>query len=141
MWSSRRMLRPCLLQASRPRSSWCARAWRRFTSTRRSHRFMCASGRRRRRPGSRLAVRRPPGEARTSGEGEANMGLAKMHVVASNTAPDVVPEDDMSKAGARPEALRLLEAMLFAASEPLSEKELAERLPEGADVRGALTLL
>ena len=35
----------------------------------------------------------------------------------------------------RPEELRLLEAMLFAAGEPLDEKELAARLPEGVDVR------
>jgi segregation and condensation protein B len=34
--------------------------------------------------------------------------------------------------------LRLLEAILFATSEPLSEKELAGRMPEGADVQGLL---
>jgi segregation and condensation protein B len=69
------------------------------------------------------------------------MGLAKMHVVASNSAPDTVPEDDMGETRARPEELRLLEAMLFAASEPLDEKELAARLPQGVDVRAALTRL
>jgi segregation and condensation protein B len=41
----------------------------------------------------------------------------------------------------RPEELRLLEALLFAASEPLDEKVLAERLPEGTDVRAALRRL
>jgi segregation and condensation protein B len=35
---------------------------------------------------------------------------------------------------ARPEALRLIEALLFAAAEPLDEKALAARLPEGADL-------
>jgi segregation and condensation protein B len=34
--------------------------------------------------------------------------------------------------------LRILEAMLFAAREPLSEKDLASRLPEGADIVGML---
>lgn len=37
--------------------------------------------------------------------------------------------------------LRLLEAILFAASEPLAERELAQRLPEGADVGKLLSLL
>lgn len=41
----------------------------------------------------------------------------------------------------RPEEFRLLEAMLFAATEPLDEKELAERLPQGTDVRAALQRL
>ena len=34
--------------------------------------------------------------------------------------------------------LRLLEAILFAATEPLAEKDLAGRLPEGADINGLL---
>ncbi len=34
--------------------------------------------------------------------------------------------------------LRLLEAILFATAEPLSEKDLAGRMPEGADVHGLL---
>jgi len=42
---------------------------------------------------------------------------------------------------ARPEELRLLEALLFAAAEPLDEQVLAERLPDGTDVRGALRRL
>jgi segregation and condensation protein B len=40
----------------------------------------------------------------------------------------------------RPEELRLVEALLFAASEPLDEKTLARHLPE-ADVRAALKRL
>ena len=42
---------------------------------------------------------------------------------------------------ARPEELRLIEALLFAAGEPLDEKALAKRLPEGVDVRAALRKL
>jgi segregation and condensation protein B len=64
------------------------------------------------------------------------MGLAKMHVVDSEFEPE---SDSAEKVAApRPESLRLLEAMLFASSEPLSEHELAERLPHGIDVRSAL---
>ena len=37
--------------------------------------------------------------------------------------------------------LRLLEAVLFAAAEPLSEKQLAARLPEDADLKGLLSAL
>ena len=69
------------------------------------------------------------------------MGLAKMQVI----RPDVDPEDDagdvQERPEERPEELRLLEAMLFAASEPLSEKDLAARLPQGTDVSDALKRL
>lgn len=41
----------------------------------------------------------------------------------------------------RPEYLRLLEALLFAASAPLDEKTLGSRLPEDVDVRQALRAL
>jgi segregation and condensation protein B len=67
------------------------------------------------------------------------MGLAKkMQVI----RPEVDPEDDaVGDVQERADELRLLEAMLFAAAEPLSEKELAERLPQGTDVEAALALL
>ncbi len=42
---------------------------------------------------------------------------------------------------ARPEHLRLLEALLFAASAPLDEKTLGARLPEGLEVRQTLRAL
>jgi segregation and condensation protein B len=71
-------------------------------------------------------------------QGEAIiMGLAKMQVI----RPDVDPDDDAGDVQERPEELRLLEAMLFAASEPLSEKDLAARLPQGTDVEDALKRL
>jgi segregation and condensation protein B len=72
------------------------------------------------------------------------MGLAKMQVVPFENVPEeALPEDGEQEADvrARPEELRLLEAMLFASSEPLAEKELAERLPEGVDVHAALVRL
>lgn len=37
-----------------------------------------------------------------------------------------------------PEHLRMVEALLFAAAEPLTEEALAQLLPEGTDVRGLL---
>jgi segregation and condensation protein B len=46
-----------------------------------------------------------------------------------------------AESAARPEHLRLLEALLFAASEPLDEKTLGARLPEGIDVRESLRTL
>ncbi len=42
---------------------------------------------------------------------------------------------------ANPEHLRMVEALLFAASEPLDLKALSTSLPEGADVPGLLRTL
>ena len=50
-------------------------------------------------------------------------------------------EEDEPDAQTRPEELRLLEALLFAAGEPLDEKALAGRMPAGADLRTALRRL
>ena len=46
-------------------------------------------------------------------------------------------EDETPDLGVNPEHLRMIEALLFAASEPLDAKALATSLPEGADVAGA----
>jgi segregation and condensation protein B len=46
-----------------------------------------------------------------------------------------------TRTAANEEPLRLLEAILFAAAEPLDEATLAKRLPEGCDVRGLLRQL
>jgi len=54
-----------------------------------------------------------------------------------------VPHDqpeDIPEARRKP-GLRLLEAMLFAAGEPLDEATIASRLPEGADIRELLSEL
>jgi len=42
---------------------------------------------------------------------------------------------------ARPEELRLLEALLFASTEPLDQATLAKRMPDGVDVKAALAQL
>ena len=41
----------------------------------------------------------------------------------------------------RPDTERMVEALLFAAAEPLSAQDIARRLPEGADVGRALAVL
>ncbi|CCD95395.1 conserved hypothetical protein [Bradyrhizobium sp. ORS 375] len=41
----------------------------------------------------------------------------------------------------RPEALRILEALLFASAEPLEQATLAKRMPEGVDIKAALAQL
>ena len=56
--------------------------------------------------------------------------VAEMRVVVDNT-----------DAQERAEELRILEALLFAAEEPLDEKALAGRLPAGVDVRALLMQL
>jgi segregation and condensation protein B len=49
--------------------------------------------------------------------------------------------DEQVSVEPRPEELRLLEALLFAASEPLDEKTLAKHLPAGSDLRATLKRL
>src|SRR6201987_6101583 len=44
-------------------------------------------------------------------------------------------------AAPRPEALRFIEALLFAAAAPLDEETLAARLPEGVDLQAAMRAL
>ena len=58
-----------------------------------------------------------------------------------NLAEVRVISDAESGPQSRPEELRLLEALLFAAGEPLDEQVLAARLPAGVDVRTALRAL
>ena len=65
--------------------------------------------------------------------------VAKKLVVVHNNEPAaeaVAPEPTM-----RPEELRLLEALLFAAGEPLDEATLSRRLPHGVNVKTALEQL
>jgi segregation and condensation protein B len=63
----------------------------------------------------------------------------KIHEEQDREAPDMaIPE---MATETRPEELRLVEALLFAASEPLDEKTLAKHLPAGVDVRAMLKRL
>jgi segregation and condensation protein B len=65
-------------------------------------------------------------------EGDAGMisNVAEMRVIVDN-----------NDAEERAEELRILEALLFAAEEPLDEKALGGRLPAGVDVRALLLQL
>jgi segregation and condensation protein B len=65
-------------------------------------------------------------------------GAAKKLVVVQNNEPaaEAVPGP-----ASRPEELRLLEALLFAAGEPLDEAMLARRLPNRVNVKNALAQL
>ena len=66
--------------------------------------------------------------------------LAKQHQVIAH--PRSIGDYDRNAAPeVRPEELRLLEALLFASAEPLDEKTLAARLPDGVDVHTTLARL
>ena len=64
--------------------------------------------------------------------------------MASLAEQRVIELEDMPtepEAQARPEELRLLEALLFASAEPLDQAALAKRMPEGVDIKAALLQL
>src|SRR4029079_14127362 len=72
-------------------------------------------------------------------KGKVSMpGAAKKLVVVQNNEPE--PEATVSPA-TRPEELRLLEALLFAAGQPLDEAMLVRRLPNDVNVKAALAPL
>ena len=66
---------------------------------------------------------------------------------AANAAFDALPDDDLASEGVvededfDPDNLRLLEAVLFASSEPVTVRGLALRLPEGVNVKVLLKAL
>jgi segregation and condensation protein B len=62
-------------------------------------------------------------------------------LVEVSTASETEEEQQAPMEGLNPEHLRMLEAILFAAAEPLSAKALATSLPQGADVPGLLAEL
>ena len=51
------------------------------------------------------------------------------------------PADPTIEVAARPEELRLLEALLFASAEPIDQAALAKRMPDGVDIKAALAQL
>jgi segregation and condensation protein B len=74
---------------------------------------------------------------------ESMPSVAKKLVIVQNNdaaaaAPAVAPAAEPAP---RPEELRLLEALLFAAGQPLDEATLSRRLPNDVDVKGALARL
>ena len=63
----------------------------------------------------------------------------KLAIVPKDEPPPLAEES--AAAEARPEELRLLEALLFAAGEPLDEATLARQLPNGVELKDALVRL
>jgi segregation and condensation protein B len=61
--------------------------------------------------------------------------------IVTETLDIVVTDDDSAEPAPRGDELRLLEALLFAAGEPLDEAALMRSLPEGVDVKDALARL
>lgn len=60
--------------------------------------------------------------------------------VVDPVAVEAAPEQPI-QVESRPDELRLLEALLFAASEPLDQAALAKRMPDGVDIKAALARL
>lgn len=65
----------------------------------------------------------------------------KLVIVQNNDAPAAEPSAAPPQVAARPDELRLLEALLFAAGQPLDEATLARRLPNDVNVKEALAAL
>lgn len=63
-------------------------------------------------------------------------GLARKLADDGEEVPDAIRQPQV-----RPDELRILEALLFASKEPLDEKTLAERLPEGVELGRMLQML
>src|SRR6516225_6202978 len=63
------------------------------------------------------------------------MGLAKPHVADEPAEDEMIAAEESELPAQRPEEL------LFAAGEPLDNKTLRERLPEGVDIEAAMRLL
>ncbi len=70
---------------------------------------------------------------------EHDMSSVATMISAIEDEMDVETETPVT--AANPEHLRMLEALLFAASEPLDKKALSTSLPEGADMDGLLAAL
>ena len=67
---------------------------------------------------------------------------AKKLVVVQNNEPASKPESEIAgEPAARPEELRLIEALLFASAEPLDEATLGKQLPAGVNVKQAMARL
>ncbi len=85
---------------------------------------------------------------RAEPQGRLSRTLARRECDMSSVAKMIAKIEDQMDAEqqtplttANPEHLRMIEALLFAASEPVDQKALATSLPEGADVPGLLAAL
>ena len=80
----------------------------------------------------RVVARNDEPEIEAPKKAKAKKEAVKAQVVAPEPAPQREP---------RPDEIRLLEALLFAAREPVSEKILAKQLPEGVEIKPTLEAL
>jgi segregation and condensation protein B len=83
---------------------------------------------------------------KTHKEAKSMPSAAKKLAIVKNDGPKPAPaeqsaEQQAVEAAIRPEELRLLEALLFAAGEPLDETTLGRQLPNGVDVKDAIKRL
>jgi segregation and condensation protein B len=77
---------------------------------------------------------------KTHKEIESMPSVATKLEIVKNDEPAPMDEPTQEPA-ARPEEMRLLEALLFAAGEPLDAATLSKQLPDGVNVKEALALL
>ena len=66
---------------------------------------------------------------------ESEPSESEAESVAELPTPSEIASDAAPEAGINPEHVRMIEALLFASTEPLDAKALAASLPEGADVQ------
>src|SRR5690348_16098863 len=132
MWLNRRSPRPCLRLRLPPRLSWCAKGLPRSIRKSHSRRSTCAS------VSARVEMLRRMTHKKTHKGKNSMPSVAKKLVVVQNNEPAA---ETPPAPATRPEELRLLEALLFAAGEPLDEAQLGRRLPNGVNVKSALAQL
>jgi segregation and condensation protein B len=82
-----------------------------------------------------------PAEANSVEPNAVEPSLVEPSLVEPSLVEPSLVEPGLAEPQARPEELRLLEALLFAASEPLDQAALAKRMPDGVDIKVALAQL
>jgi segregation and condensation protein B len=71
----------------------------------------------------------------------ANASVVPFPLVEDNETDTEIPARNPAERLHMAEAVRMAEAIVFASAEPVSEKQLAQRLPEGIDVPAAMAEL
>src|SRR5690606_2224165 len=92
--------------------------------------------------GSTSARRRPSRRSISATTRRSHPPARRLPMASSNAAVAIAVDND-AVAGSqsveeRRQALRMVEALLFAAAEPLAADDIAARLPQGSDVAGLL---
>src|SRR5450830_268879 len=130
MWWSRHSRPRCLHLRSPRRSNWCARVSPKSIRKSRSRQFTCANASARMETLRRMTHKKTRKETKTMPSAAKKLAIVQNDEPAPAVEPVVLPEE-----------LRLLEALLFAAGEPLDEATLSKQLPDGVDVKDALSRL